>query len=171
MIRISYIEQAIAIFTIHLHMHQQTWESTVFNHCSPSFHLYSRCRTQQMHACFQLGLSAVQTSEPMSKTRGNTLLVLLLCNVSYRIVSYRIVTTLSGYVSYRGRMYRCRPTSDMFITICDHFNHVIGVACPANWHLKSTIKKKKKPTYTFVHFQNFPKNVSAMFDNRTILLF
>ena len=30
-IRISYIEQAIAILTIHLHMHQQTWESTVFN--------------------------------------------------------------------------------------------------------------------------------------------
>ena len=30
-IRISYIEQAIVIFTIHLHMHQQTWESTVFN--------------------------------------------------------------------------------------------------------------------------------------------
>ena len=26
-----YIEQTIAIFTIHLHMHQQTWESTVFN--------------------------------------------------------------------------------------------------------------------------------------------
>ena len=25
---ILYIEQAIAIFTIHLHMHQQTWEST-----------------------------------------------------------------------------------------------------------------------------------------------
>ena len=24
-------EQAITIFTIHLHMHQQTWESTVFN--------------------------------------------------------------------------------------------------------------------------------------------
>ena len=30
-IRILYIEQAIAIFMIHLHMHQQTWESTVFN--------------------------------------------------------------------------------------------------------------------------------------------
>ena len=133
-------------------------------HAEQCLALYSRWQTQ--HVCFQLGLSAVQTSEPTSKTRGNTLLVLLLCNVSYRIV-----TTLSGYVSYRGRMYCCRPTSDMFITICDHFNHVIGVACPANWHLKSTIKKKKKPTYTFVHFQNFPKNVSAMFDNRTILLF
>ena len=46
-----------------------------------------------MHACFQLGLSAVQTSEPMSKTPGNTLLVLLLCNVSYCIL-----TTVSGYM-------------------------------------------------------------------------
>ena len=37
----------------------------------------------------RLGLSAVQTSEPCtSKTCGNTLLALLLCNVSYR-VSYR----------------------------------------------------------------------------------
>ena len=30
-IRILYIKQGIAIFTIHSHMHQQTWESTVFN--------------------------------------------------------------------------------------------------------------------------------------------
>ena len=30
MIQISYIERAIAIFAIHLHMYQQTWESTVF---------------------------------------------------------------------------------------------------------------------------------------------
>ena len=44
--------------------------------------LYSRWRTQQTHACFQLGLSAVQTSEPTCKTQGNTLLVLLLY-VSY----------------------------------------------------------------------------------------
>ena len=29
--QISYIEQAIAIFTVHLHVNQQTWESTVFN--------------------------------------------------------------------------------------------------------------------------------------------
>ena len=71
--------------------------------------LYSRWHTKQMHACFQLGLSAVQTSEPMSKTRGNTLLVLLLC--MYRIM-YCIVTTVSGYIyiQYRGKMYCCRPT-------------------------------------------------------------
>ena len=30
------------------------------------------------------------------------------CYVTYRIV-YRIVTTVSGYVSYRGKMNRCRP--------------------------------------------------------------
>ena len=47
-----------------------------------------------MHTCFQLGLSAVQTSEPTSKTQGNTLLVLLLCNVSYRdnCIGIRIVS-------------------------------------------------------------------------------
>ena len=72
--------------------------------------LYSRWHTKQMHACFQLGLSAVQTSEPMSKTRGNTLLVLLLC--MYRIM-YCIVTTVSGYIyiQYRGQMYCCRSTA------------------------------------------------------------
>ena len=48
--------------------------------------LYSRWQTQQTHACFQLGLSAVQTSEPTSNTQGNTLLVLLLCNVSYCVL-------------------------------------------------------------------------------------
>ena len=45
---------------------------------------YSRWCTQHTHACLQLGLSAVQTFEPTSKTRANTLLVLLLRNVSYR---------------------------------------------------------------------------------------
>ena len=55
---------------------------------------FSNKLTRKIHAeqCLalysRLGLSAVQTSEPMSKTRGNTLLVLLLRNVSYR-VSYR----------------------------------------------------------------------------------
>ena len=47
-----------------------------------------------------------------SKTQGNTLLVLLLCNVSYHVtyrIMYRIVTTASGYVSYHRKMYRCRP--------------------------------------------------------------
>ena len=47
-----------------------------------------------MHAYFQLGLSAVQTSESTSKTRG----VLLLYNVSYYVsycdncIEIRIVT-------------------------------------------------------------------------------
>ena len=54
------------------------------------------------NACM-LPMSAVQTSEPMSKTRGNTLLVLLL-----RIV-YCIVTTVSGYLSYRGKMGLLKP--------------------------------------------------------------
>ena len=35
--------------------------------------------------------------------------------------------------------------------------------------LESTIKKKSPQT--FAHLVNFSKNVSAMFDNRTILLF
>ena len=107
-IRISYIEQAITILTIHLHMHQQTWESSLQLvltllplmhgdfpnkltrkiHAEQCLALYSIRRTQQTHACFQLGLSAVQTSEPTRKTRGNTLLVLLLYKVLYR-VSYR----------------------------------------------------------------------------------
>ena len=50
-----------------------------------------------MDACFQLGLSAVQTSEPTSKTWGSTLLVLLLrivsCIVSWQLYwdTYHIV--------------------------------------------------------------------------------
>ena len=63
--------------------------------------LYSRWRTQQTHACFQLGLSAVQTSDTTSKTHG-----VLLCNVSYHVL---YLDTVSGYVSYCGKMYRCRP--------------------------------------------------------------
>ena len=42
-------------------------------------------------------------------------------------------------------------------------------ACSANQHSKSTIKKKSPQT--FAHLANFSKNVSAMFDNHTILLF
>ena len=59
------------------------------NPCWAVFSVIFGWRTQQTHACFQLGLSAVQTPEAMSKTWGNTLLVLLLCNVSYR-VSYHL---------------------------------------------------------------------------------
>ena len=34
---------------------------------------------------------------------------LFCCYVTYCIV-YRIVTTVSGFILYRGKMYRCRPT-------------------------------------------------------------
>ena len=30
---------------------------------------------------------------------------------------YRIVTTVSGYVSYRGKMYRCRPSDNCAICV------------------------------------------------------
>ena len=40
-----------------------------------------------------LPMSAVQTTEPTSETRGDG------------HVMYRIVTTVSGYISYRGEMY------------------------------------------------------------------
>ena len=53
-------------------------------HAEQCLVLSSRWQTQQTHVCFQLGLSAVHTSEPTSKTRGNALLVLLLRNVMYR---------------------------------------------------------------------------------------
>ena len=39
-------------------------------------------------------------------------------------------------------------------------------ACPANQH-----PRKKAHIYTFAHLVNFHQNVSAMFDNHTILLF
>ena len=39
--------------------------------------------------------------------------------------------------------------------------------CPANQHPKSTVKKNSPQT--FAHLVNFSKNVSAMFDNHTIL--
>ena len=112
------------IFTIHLHMHQQTWESTVLVlTLFPLFSPYARRFSKQtdkknayravfvvsailnitLNICIlQQGLSAVQTSKPTSKARG----VLLFCNVSY-CVSYR--DTVSGYVSYRGETYHCRP--------------------------------------------------------------
>ena len=47
----------------------------------------------------------VQTSEPTSKTRHFV--------VSYR-VWYR--DTVSGYVLYRGKIYRCRPVPSGFVT-------------------------------------------------------
>ena len=101
-------------------MHQQTWKSSLqllLMHPPSAFlslwtvifrtkwreksmlsrclALYSRWQTQQTHTCFQQGLSAVQTwSEPTSNTRGNSLLILLFCNVLYRIV-YHILTTVS----------------------------------------------------------------------------
>ena len=36
---------------------------------------------------------------------------LFCCYVTYCVL-YRIVTNVSGYVSYRGEMYRCRPRKD-----------------------------------------------------------
>ena len=63
---------------------------------------------------FQLGLSAVPTSEPTTKTWGNTLLVLLLHNVSYR-VSYRD-NCIGIRIVDRGKMYHCRPTLGMRLT-------------------------------------------------------
>ena len=64
--------------------------------------------TRKIHA--EIGLSAVQTSEPTSKTRGNTLLVLLLCNILYHvshhdncIVQKCIVAGLQYYVKLHSR--------------------------------------------------------------------
>ena len=57
-------------------------------HAEQCLVLYSRWRTQQTHAFFQLGFSAVQTSDAQEATGMfccNTLLVFLLHNVSYRV--------------------------------------------------------------------------------------
>ena len=88
-------------------------------HTEQCLALYSRWWTQHTHACFQLGLSAVQTSEPTSKTWGNrhipcfvenksfdpiAIPFLFCCCVTYCIM-YRIVTNCIGiYVSYHGKM-------------------------------------------------------------------
>ena len=74
--------------------------------------------TRKIHAeqCLalysRLGLSAVQTSEPTSKTQGNTLLVLL-CNISYhdncvgiRIVSWKSVSLQASLLF--GELYTCK---------------------------------------------------------------
>ena len=86
-IRISYVEQAIVIFIIHLHMQQQTWESTVFDQCSPSFRFLVL-----MHGDFPNKLTrkihAEQCLVLYSRWRTQQRGILLLCNVSYR-VSYR----------------------------------------------------------------------------------
>ena len=71
-------------------------------HAEQCLVLYSRWRTQT-HACFQCQLYRLLSPRARHKVTG------MLCNVSYRVVSYRIVTTESGYVSYREEMYRCRP--------------------------------------------------------------
>ena len=78
-------------------------------HAEQCLALYSRWWTQQMHACFQLGLSAVQTSEPTSKTWGDRHACFAVkCNLSYP-ASYRDSCIRILYVSYRREMYRCRP--------------------------------------------------------------
>ena len=89
-------------------------------HAEQCLALYSRWWTQQTYAGFQLGLWTVQTSEPTSKTRGNTLLVLLLCNILY-CVSYRD-NCIRIHTLYRRKMYRCRP-----ITSKEYFS----VQCPS----------------------------------------
>ena len=109
-------------------MHQQTWESihslqlvltllpllvlmngnfpnklTRTIHAKQCLALYSRWRTQQMHVhctCFQLGLSAAQTSDAHEQDTVEA----FCC-----YVTYCIVTTVSRYVSYRGKIYSCRP--------------------------------------------------------------
>ena len=122
------------IFTIHLHNYASTNMGkyclllvlTLFPHFSPYARqfskqtdkknpcwavfsiIYSRWWTQQTCVLPIVGLSTVQTSESTSETWGNTPLVLLLCN-DYGIV-YGIVATVSGYVSYHGKLYCCRPT-------------------------------------------------------------
>ena len=73
-------------------------------HTEQCLALYSRWWTQQTDACFQLGLSAVQTCESTGETWGDWA-----CYVMYHI-TYCIMTTVSGYVLYRGKMYHCRPT-------------------------------------------------------------
>ena len=130
----SYIEQAIAIYLLYIYIcinkHGKALSSIISAHppstlvlmlsdflnklmrkihAKQCLALYSRWRTQQTHASFQLGLWAVQTSEPKSKTQGNTILVLLLYNVSYR-VSYRDNCIEIRILSYRAKMYCCRPT-------------------------------------------------------------
>ena len=123
-IPILYIEQAIAIFMIHLHMHQQTWESSLQLvltllplmhgdfpnkltrkiHAEQCLALYSRWWTPT-HACFQCQLYRLLSP----RARHKAIPFLFCCYVMYCIV-YRIVTTVSGYVSYRGKMYCCRPS-------------------------------------------------------------
>ena len=90
--------------------------------------------TRQIHALAlysTLGLSAVQTSVPKSKTWGNTLLVLLLQYVTYRIV-YRIVTTVSGYiVLWKNVSLQAYPVLDHFIA--NSMSGARGQCTISNW--------------------------------------
>ena len=76
-------------------------------HTEQCLALYSRWQTQQTHACFhvQFQYHVCYRNKPF---HSNTLLVLL-CNISYHIV-----TTVSRYVSYCEKMYRCRPKCECF---------------------------------------------------------
>ena len=84
-------------------------------HAEQCLALYSRRRTQQTHACFQLGLSAVQTSEPTRKTRGNTLLVLWLCNVLYRVSLYRDNCIRIRIVSWKSVSLQAYPHTSFLV--------------------------------------------------------
>ena len=46
---------------------------------------------------------------------------LFCCYVTYRTIVYHIVTTVSAYVSYCGKMYRCRPCFDQIKFIFWHW--------------------------------------------------
>ena len=50
-------------------------------------------------------------------------------------------------------------------------NHVIGDRLPAQPISIRKAQSRKKSPQTFAHLMNFSNNVSAMFDNHTILLF
>ena len=69
--------------------------------------------TRKIHT--EIGLSAVQTSEPMSK-RQEAIPFLFCCYVTYCIM-YRIMTTVLGYISYHAKMYCCRPTNYVIATL------------------------------------------------------
>ena len=69
-----------------------------------------------MHACFQLGLSAVVR---LLSSRAGHKVMGVLGNVSYRVDHIRI--TVSGYVSYCGKMFHCRPT---------HYNTIMLTVAP-----------------------------------------
>ena len=77
---------------------------TILSHAEQCLALYSRWWTQ-MYTCFHFKLYRLLS--PRARQEA------FCCYVIYCIVDvYRIVTTVSGYVSYRGKLFRCRPTKN-----------------------------------------------------------